>query len=144
MGLASVCSVVAAYSEQQPRENGHHDGARQEKRVWGRLKGKAMSFKSKDVEVDLPMDKLACHRMGSNGESQSVVLVACGSFNPPTLAHLRVLELVRQEFFSQGVDVLGAYLSPVSDEYNKTALLSSDHRVSMCQRAAEDSGTLYL
>lgn len=140
VGLASACSVAAAYSEQQPRENhGHDDGASHEKRVWGRLKDKAMSFKSKDVEVDLPMDKLACHRVVSDGESQAVVLVACGSFNPPTLAHLRVLELVRQEFFRQGIDVLGAYLSPVNDEYNKTALLSSDHRVSMCQHAAEGS-----
>ena len=140
IGVASVCSVAAAYSEQQPRENVQYDGGSHGKRVWGRLKDKAMSLKSKDVEADLPMDKLACHRVVSNAKSQAVVLVACGSFNPPTLAHLRVLELVRQEFFRQGIDVLGAYLSPVNDEYNKTALLPSEHRVSMCEHAAEGSG----
>lgn len=139
VGLASVCSVAAAYSEQQPRENVQDDGGTHGKKVWGKLKDRAMSFKSKDVETDLPMDKLACHRVASNAKSQAVVLVACGSFNPPTLAHLRVLELVRQEFFRQGIDVLGAYLSPVHNAYNKTALLPSEHRVSMCEYAAEGS-----
>lgn len=142
VGLASVCSVAAAYSEQQPRENVQDDGGTHGKKVWGKLKDRATSFKSKDVEADLPMDKLACHRVASNAKSQAVVLVACGSFNPPTLAHLRVLELVRQEFFRQGIDVLGAYLSPVHDAYNKTALLPSEHRVSMCEYAAEGSGKI--
>ena len=49
------------------------------------------------VEVSLPTDKLR-RRVARGGEAGQashcpVVLVACGSYNPPTLAHLRMFDL---------------------------------------------------
>lgn len=69
-----------------------------------------------------------------------VVLVACGSFNPPTIAHLRMMELARDAMTAQGYDVLGGYLSPVSDAYWKEGLAPAAHRVAMAQAAAASSG----
>ena len=53
---------------------------------------------------------------------------------------MRVLELVREEYMKRGVDVYGAYLSPVHNEYGKKGLICGDHRLAMCNAAAEDSG----
>ena len=92
----------------------------------------------------IPVDKLACRRRcppdrrGVDGY-QPVILVACGSFNPPTVAHLEVLSMVRSYYRSRGVDVVGAYLSPVHDAYGKAGLVASRHRVAMCRLAAEGS-----
>ena len=68
-----------------------------------------------------------------------VVLVECGSFNPPTTMHLRALELARQELFFRGIDVLGAYISPVNDAYWKPSLISGLHRLQMCELAVKNS-----
>ncbi|KAG6850854.1 hypothetical protein H0H93_007472 [Arthromyces matolae] len=38
-------------------------------------------------------------------------------------------------------EIVGGYLSPVSDMYKKPGLLSAYHRVNMCNLAAEDSAT---
>ena len=35
-----------------------------------------------------------------------------------------------------GVDVLGGYLSPVNDSYGKPGLLAAEHRLRMCELAA--------
>ena len=53
--------------------------------------------------------------------------------------HVRMLELARQELFSRGYDVLGAYLSPVNDAYWKRDLAPGRHRVQMCHEATVDS-----
>ena len=51
-----------------------------------------------EAEVALPMDKLACKRASPHapGEYRPVVLVSCGSVNPPTCMHLRMFELASQ------------------------------------------------
>lgn len=58
-----------------------------------------------------------------------IVLVACGSFSPVTYLHLRMFEMaidhIRQ---NTEFEVIGGYLSPVSDKYVKPGLLSSQHR----------------
>ena len=99
-----------------------------------------------DPSTSIPTDKLACHhntRTSHSGKSsEAVVLVACGSFNPPTAAHVRVLEVVREEYMKRGVDVYGAYMSPVHDGYGKESLIEGWHRLAMCELAAEDSGML--
>ena len=46
------------------------------------------------VDVPLPLDKLAENWLAA-GE-QPVVLVSCGSFNPPTIMHLRMFDLATQ------------------------------------------------
>ena len=93
-------------------------------------------------------DKLVCHRNLQDtlgGEhTKPVVLVACGSFNPPTCAHMRVLEVVREEYMKRGIDVYGAYLSPVHNDYAKPGLVLGDHRLAMVNAAAEGSGMLLV
>lgn len=99
----------------------------------------------------IPVDKLVCHRNVHStptgvqgGQTQPVVLVACGSFNPPTCAHMRVLEAVREEYLKRGVDVYGVYLSPVHNSYGKQGLAHGNHRLVMCNAAAESSGKMLL
>lgn len=43
-------------------------------------------------ETKLCIDKLACHR-GVPPPRIPTVLVSCGSFNPPTIMHLRMFDL---------------------------------------------------
>jgi len=38
-----------------------------------------------------------------------------------------------------GYDILGGYMSPVHDAYSKKGLAKAEHRVAMCQLAAETS-----
>ncbi|KAF9012522.1 hypothetical protein BDQ17DRAFT_1344072 [Cyathus striatus] len=69
-----------------------------------------------------------------------IVLVACGSFSPVTYLHLRMFEMAK-DYVRQNTEfeVVGGYLSPVSDMYKKPGLLSATHRVNMCTLAAEES-----
>jgi len=71
-----------------------------------------------------------------------IVLVACGSFSPVTYLHLRMFEMaidhIRQ---NTKFEIVGGYLSPVSDKYVKPGLLSSHHRVNMCTLAAEQTSS---
>ena len=70
-----------------------------------------------------------------------VVLVACGSFNPPTIAHLRMMEVAAAALRARGLDVWGAYLSPVGDGYARRkagGLAPATHRLAMCEAAAAE------
>ncbi|TFK74583.1 Nucleotidylyl transferase [Pluteus cervinus] len=69
-----------------------------------------------------------------------VVLVACGSFSPVTYLHLRMFEMAK-DYVRQNTDfeIVGGYLSPVSDMYKKPGLLNAHHRVDMCSLATEES-----
>ncbi|KAJ0261601.1 Nicotinamide/nicotinic acid mononucleotide adenylyltransferase [Hirschfeldia incana] len=89
------------------------------------------------MDVSLPVDKLS---IGSQPEDKDcVVLVATGSFNPPTFMHLRMFELARDALRSEGFHVLGGYMSPVNDAYKKEGLLSAEHRLEMCKLACQSS-----
>ncbi|CAH2069833.1 unnamed protein product [Thlaspi arvense] len=89
------------------------------------------------MDVSLPVDKLS---IGSTPEDKTyVVLVATGSFNPPTFMHLRMFELARDALHSEGSHVIGGYMSPVNDEYKKKGLLSAEHRLEMCNLACKSS-----
>ncbi|EFJ27953.1 hypothetical protein SELMODRAFT_77699, partial [Selaginella moellendorffii] len=68
-----------------------------------------------------------------------VILVATGSFNPPTIMHLRMFELARNRLMSEGYSVLGGYMSPVHDGYAKPGLALAEHRIQMCQISTADS-----
>lgn len=56
--------------------------------------------------------------------------------------HLRMFEMavdhVRQNL-SDTYEVVGGYISPVSDRYNKAGLASATHRIRMCQLACEQT-----
>jgi len=69
--------------------------------------------------------------------STKIALVACGSFNPITYMHLRMMERAKDHVLKnmKGTQLVGGYFSPVSDGYGKPGLLNSSHRLKMCQMA---------
>ncbi|KAH8109001.1 hypothetical protein DFH11DRAFT_1630208 [Phellopilus nigrolimitatus] len=94
-----------------------------------------MSTNGPPADYQLPVDRL--ERTLRNPAKQPVVLVACGSFSPVTYLHLRMFEMA-VDYVRQNTDfeIMGGYLSPVSDMYKKPGLLSAAHRVDMCNIAA--------
>ena len=74
-----------------------------------------------------------------------LLLVACGSFSPPTFLHLRMFELAA-DYVREKTDfeVVGGYFSPVSDAYKKNGLEKADARVKMCQLATAGSDWLMV
>ncbi|KAL6201600.1 hypothetical protein ACLB2K_025313 [Fragaria x ananassa] len=92
------------------------------------------------MDIPLPLSKLAMHLVNhDNKDKKYVVLVATGSFNPPTYMHLRMLELARDALNSEGFCVIGGYISPVNDAYNKRGLISAEHRIQLCHLACKSS-----
>ncbi|KAI9925186.1 hypothetical protein ASPWEDRAFT_176990 [Aspergillus wentii DTO 134E9] len=78
-------------------------------------------------------------------ERTPLILVACGSFSPITYLHLRMFEMAADHAkFNTNFEVVGGYLSPVSDAYRKAGLASAEHRVAMCQAAVESSDWLMV
>ncbi|EEH17365.1 nicotinate (nicotinamide) nucleotide adenylyltransferase [Paracoccidioides brasiliensis Pb03] len=74
----------------------------------------------------------------SDPSKTPLLLVACGSFSPTTYLHLRMFEMAADYVkFSTDFELIGGYLSPVSDAYKKAGLASAVHRVAMCQLAVE-------
>ncbi|KAK2745091.1 hypothetical protein FQN57_003998 [Myotisia sp. PD_48] len=67
-----------------------------------------------------------------------LLLVACGSFSPITYLHLRMFEMAADFVkFSTRFELIGGYLSPVSEAYRKAGLASAAHRIAMCQLAVD-------
>ena len=68
-------------------------------------------------------------RVLRNPQKEPLVLVACGSFSPVTYLHLRMFEMAK-DYVRQSTDfeIVGGYLSPVSDQYKKPGLLAASHR----------------
>ncbi|CAN6545935.1 unnamed protein product [Malus baccata var. baccata] len=92
------------------------------------------------MDIPLPVSKLALHLVNHDDKDKKyVVLVATGSFNPPTYMHLRMMELARDALNSEGFCVVGAYISPVNDAYSKKGLISAEHRVQLCHLACKSS-----
>ncbi|KAH7883224.1 hypothetical protein F5I97DRAFT_210588 [Phlebopus sp. FC_14] len=82
------------------------------------------------------------HKTLRDPSKQPIVLVACGSFSPVTYLHLRMFEMAK-DYVRQNTDfeIVGGYLSPVSDQYKKPGLLNAHHRVNMCTLAAEQTSS---
>ncbi|ONI11372.1 hypothetical protein PRUPE_4G103800 [Prunus persica] len=92
------------------------------------------------MDIPPPLSKLALHLVNHDDKDKKyVVLVATGSFNPPTYMHLRMLELARDALSSEGFCVIGGYMSPVNDAYYKRGLISAEHRVQLCRLACQSS-----
>ncbi|XP_024960028.1 nicotinamide/nicotinic acid mononucleotide adenylyltransferase isoform X2 [Cynara cardunculus var. scolymus] len=53
--------------------------------------------------------------------------------------HLRLFELARDALNSRGFHVVGGYMSPVNDAYQKKGLIPAEHRIAMCQLACKSS-----
>ncbi|XP_040010018.1 nicotinamide/nicotinic acid mononucleotide adenylyltransferase 1-like [Xiphias gladius] len=73
-------------------------------------------------------------------DSNTVVLLACGSFNPITNMHLRMFELARDHLEDTGqYRVVKGIISPVGDGYKKKGLIDAYHRMQMARLATENS-----
>ena len=71
-------------------------------------------------------------------EKIPLIIVACGSFSPPTYLHLRMFEMAKDQVIESGnYELLAGYYSPVSDQYKKEGLAKAVHRVRMCELAVE-------
>ncbi|RXG52932.1 Nicotinamide/nicotinic acid mononucleotide adenylyltransferase 1, partial [Armadillidium vulgare] len=77
--------------------------------------------------------------------TKRVVLLACGSFNPPTNMHLRMFEIAR-DFLHRTSDyhVVAGLLSPVHDKYGKEDLVGANERIQMIKLAAATSQWLHV
>jgi len=73
---------------------------------------------------------------------KTVVLVSCGSFSPPTMFHLRLMEEARDALVKKGVHVAGGFISPVHAKYGKKSLVSMHHRLNMVGLSLQDSDWL--
>jgi len=67
--------------------------------------------------------------------TKRLVLLLTGSFNPVTIAHLRMLELARDYYHLRSIQVLEGILSPVSNSYGKPGLVEAKHRIEMLEAA---------
>lgn len=90
-----------------------------------------------------PASKLR-RRLSRPGKTP-LVLVACGSYSPITVLHVQMFEMAERHVNGNGgggggtasdFEVVGCYLSPVSDAYKKPALARANHRLAMCELAA--------
>lgn len=58
-----------------------------------------------------------------------LLLVACGSFSPITFLHLRMFVMAGDYIkLNTDFELIGGYLSPVSDAYKKQGLAIAEHR----------------
>lgn len=68
-------------------------------------------------------------RVMNDSSKTPLLLVACGSFSPITYLHLRMFEMAADYVrFNTDFEIVGGYLSPVSDAYKKAGLASAEHR----------------
>jgi hypothetical protein len=78
---------------------------------------------------DYALPEFRLKRKMNDPEKTPLLLVACGSFSPITYLHLRMFEMAADYVkFSTDFELIGGYLSPVSDAYRKAGLASADHR----------------
>lgn len=72
---------------------------------------------------------LRLKRKLSNPSKTPLLLVACGSFSPITFLHLRMFVMAADYVkYNTNFELIGGYLSPVSDAYKKQGLASAEHR----------------
>ncbi|GMT07208.1 hypothetical protein PENTCL1PPCAC_29382 [Pristionchus entomophagus] len=78
----------------------------------------------------------------SEMSARKAILISCGSFNPPTNAHLRMMELARDELQSlpSPYSVVEGIYSPVTSTYVHKPLASDEHRLKMLEKATQSSG----
>uniref|UniRef100_A0A0M3HW69 Nicotinamide-nucleotide adenylyltransferase n=1 Tax=Ascaris lumbricoides TaxID=6252 RepID=A0A0M3HW69_ASCLU len=76
----------------------------------------------------------------SSLEGARVALLACGSYNPPTVMHLRMFEAARSFLESRyDCNVVEGIISPVADSFAKPGLLPACNRMQMAELAVKSS-----
>jgi len=89
-------------------------------------------------QYHFPRHRLNAH-MTDEGKIP-LVIVACGSFSPPTYLHLRMFEMAKDAIVEKAkYEIIGGYYSPVSDKYQKPGLAPAVHRVRMCELAVDQT-----
>ncbi|KAG5333696.1 NMNA1 adenylyltransferase, partial [Acromyrmex charruanus] len=74
-----------------------------------------------------------------------VILMSCGSYNPPTNMHLRMFEIARDHLHRMGTHVVvGGVISPVHDAYAKKELASATHRCAMLRLSLQNNDWIRL
>ncbi|KAK7070777.1 Nicotinamide/nicotinic acid mononucleotide adenylyltransferase 1 [Halocaridina rubra] len=77
--------------------------------------------------------------------SQRVILLACGSFNPPTNMHLRMFEIAKDFLHrTTNYNVVAGLMSPVHDKYGKEGLASAGDRIQMLRLALNSSSWVHV
>lgn len=83
-------------------------------------------------------------RVAPRGGASEVVLLATGALNPVHLGHVAMLERARAALESDGLDVVGGFLSPSHDAYvgpkaaaGGEAALPASVRLDLCRLALE-------
>uniref|UniRef100_A0A182NE84 Cytidyltransferase-like domain-containing protein n=1 Tax=Anopheles dirus TaxID=7168 RepID=A0A182NE84_9DIPT len=77
--------------------------------------------------------------------STKTMLIACGSFSPPTPMHFRMFEIARDHIQQMGLgQVVGGIVSPVHDSYAKKGLVSATHRCAMIKIGLKTSDWIHL
>uniref|UniRef100_A0A2C9H3Y8 Nicotinamide-nucleotide adenylyltransferase n=1 Tax=Anopheles gambiae TaxID=7165 RepID=A0A2C9H3Y8_ANOGA len=77
--------------------------------------------------------------------STKIMLIACGSFSPPTPMHFRMFEIARDHIQQMGLgQVVGGIVSPVHDSYAKKGLVSATHRCAMIKIGLKTSDWIHL
>ncbi len=79
-----------------------------------------------------------------NSEKYPAVLIACGSYSPPTIMHTRIFETAKDHFEGTSIQIIGGFISPVHDAYGKKDLAPAHHRIEMVKRALETSDWISL
>ena len=81
---------------------------------------------------DYAFPELRLKRKMDDPEKTPLLLVACGSFSPITYLHLRMFEMAADYVkFSTDFEMIGGYLSPVSDAYRKAGLANAEDRYAL-------------
>ncbi|XP_050553931.1 nicotinamide/nicotinic acid mononucleotide adenylyltransferase 1 isoform X1 [Spodoptera frugiperda] len=74
-----------------------------------------------------------------------IVIMACGSFSPPTYMHLRMFEIARDYIHTLNLgSVVGGLVCPVHDAYGKKDLVPAHHRISMLKLALRSSSWIKI
>lgn len=92
------------------------------------INGPPAAMTAEQLEAySFPQDRLK--RVMNDSSKTPLLLVACGSFSPITYLHLRMFEMAADYVkFNTDFELVGGYLSPVSDAYKKAGLASAEHR----------------
>uniref|UniRef100_T1GY75 Nicotinamide/nicotinic acid mononucleotide adenylyltransferase 3 n=1 Tax=Megaselia scalaris TaxID=36166 RepID=T1GY75_MEGSC len=81
----------------------------------------------------------------SNMGRPKIVLIACGSFSPPTPMHFRMFEIAKDYFKAHEThDVIGGIVSPTHDSYGKKGLVNGSHRINMLRLGLRSSNWIKI
>ncbi|KAF8065612.1 nicotinamide/nicotinic acid mononucleotide adenylyltransferase [Scenedesmus sp. PABB004] len=96
-----------------------------------------------DAGEALPTDKLACHLAAAPPRTPAV-LVACGSFNPPTAAHLRMFDLAVAALAQVALRAARAAGRALAGAAPRTARPPPDRRLPLSRQRGYDVWGCYM